>query len=281
MPRWLRIVMLVVLAQSVGDAASAQSRTGCKELAERIAGQGRIHRAFGCQSGHPDWRLGKRQLRRAANRCRRGRRRSLEAIVQSRSRVLEQCLLARVAAGRTPQSDTAQIRNAAGSTPSPAPDSAKQPTFDERIEELLAQSPVPPADGYLAKPSRLGARQFHSGLVWSYAGRLAGMHCTQWHEPKDPHNWDDNYLCTETDVGLQWSHRGPIQGRGLKCIQVAEASDPHGWYDNYFCWPRDLKVNFRFSSTGRVSGYRCVAIVEPSDPHTWRDNYLCHRPLVE
>jgi len=83
-------------------------------------------------------------------------------------------------------------------------------------------------------------------------------------------------LCTERDVGFQWSFRGPILGRGLKCIQVREKSDPHDWHDNYFCWPRDLNVAFRFSATGRIAGQRCVAIVEPSDPHTWRDNYLCH-----
>lgn len=120
--------------------------------------------------------------------------------------------------------------------------------------------------------------RFRSGLVWSYAGPVEGMHCTQWREPSDPDSWADNYLCAGRDWGFQWSFRGPILGRGLKCIQVREKSDPHDWHDNYFCWPQDLEVTFRFSSTGRISGFECLAIVEPSDPHTWRDNYLCHRP---
>jgi hypothetical protein len=217
----------------------------------------------------------KTSIATALRRCRRSDRRRLREVVDLRAATLERCLVDRI----TAQNDRrrAPVRDAAtlGRLPQSATEDAN--SAGRRLQELLASGPQLPkshADG--VRP-QVRDRTFRSGLVWSYAGKIPGMHCVLWNEPSDPHKWYDNYLCTETDVGFQWSFRGPILGRGLNCIQVREKSDPHDWHDNYFCWPGDLKVTFRFSSTGRIPGYSCLAIVEPSDPDTWQDNYLCHR----
>lgn len=108
-------------------------------------------------------------------------------------------------------------------------------------------------------------------LRWSYAGPIAGMHCTRFHEPADPDTWADNYLCANRDVGLTFSAAGPVAGR--HCVQIREPSDPHSWNDNYLCAPKDLGL--RWSYAGPIAGTRCTKIVEPSDPHTWNDNFLC------
>ena len=171
--------------------------------------------------------------------------------------------------------------SAQGSEPADPPhglddDPAARAQSAQRVRELLARSPSPSPPADSPQPTSI-AREFRAGLAWSYGGAIEGMHCTQWEEPSDPHDWFDNYLCASRDLGFRWSFRGPIQGRGLRCIQVKEPSDPHFWHDNYFCWPRDLRVTFRFSSAGRIPGLDCLAIVEPSDPHTWGDNFLCYR----
>ena len=206
----------------------------------------------------------------------------LRDLAEQQAEALERCVAAQIGIqDGDKQSTKARATNvkrasqrAARRSDSSADRKAK--SSGNRIKELLAEGPRLNTAARRNDPPRRRDREFRSGLVWSYAGPIEGMHCVQWREPSDPHKWDDNYLCTERDVGFQWSFRGPILGRGLKCIQVNEKSDPHDWHDNYFCWPRDLKVTFRFSATGRIAGQRCVAIVEPSDPHTWRDNYLCH-----
>jgi len=45
--------------------------------------------------------------------------------------------------------------------------------------------------------------------------------CIKVNEPNDPYSWDDNYLCRrpdKTNIGLEWSHSGPIEG--MTCIKV-------------------------------------------------------------
>lgn len=109
-------------------------------------------------------------------------------------------------------------------------------------------------------------------LRWQSWGPIPGMHCIQINEPSDPHTWDDNYLCSDRDLGLRWSYKGPIAG--MFCTKWEETADPHTWHDNYLCAPRD--IGLRWSSAGPIPGLTCTQITEGSDPHTWDDNYLCH-----
>jgi hypothetical protein len=295
----VRLIGILLLGQGVMSTTEAHAANGCTVLVKRLERQDRIASVFRCDQLRPARELHREQA--ASTYCARTNRVRLRRLTEQRAQNLEQCLDDRlhkigrsVPANRV--SETRQLRPAdrqgnsrrrQARTDTEArtgryttvPGTAERSAAAELIRKLLAQGPgaALPA-GIGGKPAYHRHQTFRTGLAWSYAGPIDSMHCVKWKEPSDPHNWDDNYLCTEKDIGLQWSFRGPILGRGLKCIQVNEKSDPHDWHDNYFCWPRDLNVNFRFSSTGRVYGFSCLAIVEPSDPNTWRDNYLCHRP---
>jgi serine protease len=50
------------------------------------------------------------------------------------------------------------------------------------------------------------------------------------------HTWRDNYLCLpdSSPITLKWSFSGPIHG--LSCLQINEPRDPHTWDDNYLCY---------------------------------------------
>jgi hypothetical protein len=298
---WMIGVML--LSQAAMRATAADAADGCTMLAKRLQRQDRIGSVFRCNRLRPAGELNREQS--ASKPCARKKRVRLGRLVDRRALILEQCLYSRlhkwggpVSTNEVPTNEpsdvrrrqagdrrgAAQARKPSANAQAGSARSATAPGTDERnaaaelIRKLLAQGSAGILlDGGGSKPEKR-QQTFRTGLTWSYAGPIESMHCVQWREPSDPHNWDDNYLCADKNVGFQWSFRGPILGRGLKCIQVNEKSDPHDWHDNYFCWPRDLNVTFRFSSTGRVYGFSCLAIIEPSDPNTWRDNYLCHRP---
>ena len=109
-------------------------------------------------------------------------------------------------------------------------------------------------------------------FAWSCAGPIDGMVCTQVRESADPHTWDDNYFCAESDLGMRWSSAGPIAG--MLCTQIREPADPHTWDDNYLCLPVDTPYELTWHYAGPGDG-SCVRWSEPADPHTWNDNYLC------
>jgi hypothetical protein len=113
---------------------------------------------------------------------------------------------------------------------------------------------------------------------------LAGLqfYCTQVAEPSEPPDafWFDNWLCSDTDLGMIWSYRGPIAN--MNCLQWNEPSDPHRWNDNFLCFNQQAVDNyiFRWSYRGPINDMNCTQIIEPSAPreYTWRDNYFCYIP---
>lgn len=109
-------------------------------------------------------------------------------------------------------------------------------------------------------------------IVWSPDGPVAGMTCTQWKEPSDPHSWGDNFLCTTRSEDIRWSADGPIAG--MRCTQIYESRDPH-FNNNYLCVPNESALNFVWSESGNMSDMYCVRTDEPKDKHSWDDNYLC------
>lgn len=284
--------MVALVLCGLADSAMAQRENRCAVIVERLERQDLIDAAFSCDLMQPA-RL-RETNERVLKECSRDQRRRLVRLSNRRASQLEQCLARRLRETATADTETGPARrqpapNAPGAPPQGqlpgAAPAAVDPGRQRRdtaalVRELLARNRRVAEHNASGNSTASRHREFRSGLVWSYAGAIPGMHCVQWSEPADPHDWDDNYVCSERDVGFQWSHRGPILGRGLNCIQVKEKSDPHSWDDNYFCWPRDLDVTFRFSSTGRIAGQSCLAIIEPSDPHTWRDNYLCYHSGV-
>ncbi|WAS91275.1 matrixin family metalloprotease [Nannocystis punicea] len=110
-------------------------------------------------------------------------------------------------------------------------------------------------------------------LSWSAWGPIPGKHCIQVAEYADPYAWDDNYFCSDKDIGAQWSMSGPIPG--MRCTQIVEPADPDTWNDNYLCVPVNSKWFFNWRYDGPDRGNRCVQWHEFADPHTWDDNFLC------
>lgn len=273
-----QVVWIIGVLMLLGTGpANAQEVADCSLLKERLQRQDRIRSFYGCAMRSQERAAHRRTL--AERRCQLGDQARLRDLAEQQAEALERCVAAQIGVenGARRSADARPAKLTPASKVRSPDNDARRMASGERVKQLLAQAPKLSASRLRDNDQpRWRDREFRSGLVWSYAGPIEGMHCVQWREPSDPHKWDDNYLCTERDVGFQWSFRGPILGRGLKCIQVNEKSDPHDWHDNFFCWPRDLNVTFRFSATGRIPGQSCIAIVEPSDPHTWRDNYLCH-----
>jgi hypothetical protein len=119
-----------------------------------------------------------------------------------------------------------------------------------------------------------GSAGWSLDFVWSSFGAVDGMACVGLNEPMEPaeEQWDDNYLCTPEDLGLEWSAMGPIAGKF--CTHVWESSDlAHGWADNYLCAPGDLGI--AWSPARPLGRLPCLKIDEDSDPGTWGDNHLC------
>ncbi|MFT3712894.1 MAG: hypothetical protein QM817_35025 [Archangium sp.] len=111
--------------------------------------------------------------------------------------------------------------------------------------------------------------------TWSCYRPVPGKTCVKIDEGADPDTWNDNYFCTDVNIGARWSMAGPIAG--MRCTQINEGAEPadHTWNDNYLCVPPLSPWQLRWSMAGPIAGYQCVQWLEPSDPHTWNDNYLC------
>ncbi len=111
-------------------------------------------------------------------------------------------------------------------------------------------------------------------------GAIAGQHCVNVNEPADPDTWADNFFCSTTELGMQWSSAGPIAG--LECTNVTESAEAQAaaWADNFLCVPPEARVRFHWSSAGPLSGYDCVRWYEHAETSaTWADNWLCVETL--
>ncbi|PTL82626.1 M10 family metallopeptidase domain-containing protein [Vitiosangium sp. GDMCC 1.1324] len=115
-----------------------------------------------------------------------------------------------------------------------------------------------------------------STLSWDSSAPISGKYCTQIHEAADPDTWTDNYLCSDSNLGIQWSSAGPIAG--MRCTQITEGTEPASstWNDNYLCVPTSSPYLFQWSSAGPILGKSCVMWHEFADSHTWDDNFLCY-----
>lgn len=113
-------------------------------------------------------------------------------------------------------------------------------------------------------------------LSWSSSGPIPGKWCVWINEEADPHTWTDNYLCSDSNLGIQWSNSGPIGG--MRCTQITEPAEPgwHTWGDNYLCVPTSSSLQFSWAYDGPILGKQCVQWHEFADPHTWTDNFLCY-----
>jgi hypothetical protein len=142
---------------------------------------------------------------------------------------------------------------------------------------------IPDCDHSLscAVKSKVGSNLLFAKLAFSSAGKVPGMpFCVQLVESADSQGtWNDNWLCSNIDMGMRWSSAGIIPG--MQCTQINEPAEPASttWNDNYICLPLHgaayANVPLRWSHSGKVPNRQCVQLNETADPHTWNDNYLC------
>ena len=101
----------------------------------------------------------------------------------------------------------------------------------------------------------------------------------QVNEPLDSFYWSDNYMCTDRDIGMQWSASGPIAGLDCTLLNHPEAIGVHGgWTDNHLCLPTDSLYRLTWTSTGVTAGHWQCAQWNEGDPISWDDNYMCVDP---
>ena len=111
-----------------------------------------------------------------------------------------------------------------------------------------------------------------------------GYTCELMNEPNDAGPWSDTYMCSNIDIGLTWSHSGPISN--MACTIIVEGAEDNwttAWKNNYMCLPQDSEWQLMFESTGGPetvlanNDYTCTAVNPSDDPHAWADNSLCYR----
>lgn len=108
---------------------------------------------------------------------------------------------------------------------------------------------------------------------WSQVGPISGMICVRVHEDGDTQGWNDNFLCSNQDLGLRWSQAGAI--KGMRCTRIHEDADPEGWNDNFLCLPSTSALNLSWSQAGSIPGKTCTRVHEDADTQGWDDNFLC------
>ncbi|CAF2920648.1 unnamed protein product [Rotaria sp. Silwood2] len=87
-------------------------------------------------------------------------------------------------------------------------------------------------------------------------------------------SWQDNYLCTNENIGLTWMWDNRACYTGLKCVATAEPAD-NRWHDNALCLPVDSNIELVWSYCGRLSQMNCIQLYDPAAPGYTHDNHLC------
>lgn len=87
-------------------------------------------------------------------------------------------------------------------------------------------------------------------------------------------SWQDNYLCTNRDIGLEWRAHYAECNTNMKCVYLPEIADS-AWTDNALCLPLNSKVDLTYSTCGKLPSMSCVHLFDPSGPLYLQDNYIC------
>ncbi|CAF1179820.1 unnamed protein product [Rotaria magnacalcarata] len=110
---------------------------------------------------------------------------------------------------------------------------------------------------------------------FNYSSHINGWWCVKMYEGRG--SWEDNYLCTNYDIGLSWSWTlQDVCMLSLKCVFTVEPSDAW-WYDNALCLPSNSKIELVWSFCGPRENLSCIQLYDPSSPSYFHDNYLCWR----
>lgn len=104
------------------------------------------------------------------------------------------------------------------------------------------------------------------------SSNISGWWCVRMNEVTA--SWQDNYLCTNRDIGLSWRVHYNQCAPTLKCVYLPEIDD-WVWSDNALCLPLDSNIELIYSSCGALSSMSCVQLFDPSAPGYLNDNFVC------
>jgi serine/threonine protein kinase len=99
----------------------------------------------------------------------------------------------------------------------------------------------------------------------------ADQTCISLTEPQDS-TWEPISLCTQNDLGLRWSHKGPING--LICIRINEGDLTSPWQDNFICHPHSSPFTLLWSNHQQPLESLCYSLAGTRRKE-WHENHLC------
>ncbi|CAM4882300.1 unnamed protein product [Rotaria socialis] len=108
------------------------------------------------------------------------------------------------------------------------------------------------------------------------ASHINGWWCVRMYESTA--SWQDNYLCTNYDIGLSWRWKSADRcSSDLKCVATVEPGDPQKdwWQDNALCLPVNSNIELIWSWCGPLARVSCVQLYDSSSPAAFHDNHLC------
>ncbi|CAF1542386.1 unnamed protein product [Adineta ricciae] len=130
-----------------------------------------------------------------------------------------------------------------------------------------------------AANNRTGPFKLNNGPLqfrFDAASHINGWWCVRMFELTP--GWDNNYLCTNRDIGLSWGYRPTDCPTSAKCVVLSEptyAPEPWLWADNILCLPTQSNIELVWSYCGAVTGLPCVHLYDPVSPVAFLDNYIC------
>ncbi|CAF2033237.1 unnamed protein product [Rotaria magnacalcarata] len=120
-------------------------------------------------------------------------------------------------------------------------------------------------------------RNNHSQLQFRFnsVSHINGWWCVRMLEPGTI-SWDDNYLCTNRDIGLVFSCNNGYQcNPNFKCTSTLEPA-VEWWYDNALCLPIGSNVELAWSYCGsRGADWKCELVYDPASSSAFNDDYIC------
>ena len=89
--------------------------------------------------------------------------------------------------------------------------------------------------------------------------------------------WNNNYLCTNRDIGLTYVLKMELCRTDLKCVGTIEPYDPNVWWwqDNALCLPVESTIERVWSFCGPVRRMNCLRLFDAESAKPFHDNHLC------
>ncbi|CAF3336541.1 unnamed protein product [Rotaria socialis] len=84
----------------------------------------------------------------------------------------------------------------------------------------------------------------------------------------------DNYLCTNRDIGLSWRNYPHYCNSNLKYVYTPDYVNA-SWSDNALCLPLESKMELISPPCGLLPPMSCVHLFDSSKTAALNDNFVC------